>query len=171
LSGQDENTYYIAGGERVALDSDPNHVAVDLARATEASLPKARQAELRREGQTLRRQVVLLAGSALDETDRTKLDRVGALLPVYRSHDTTIVVLPEVRVECRDSKQVPKLRRRLEAAGVDPKSVRVRGGRVSFVPGSGRSDEALSLANVLYEEFEPEAAQARFLRVVPRPDR
>lgn len=165
----DRDAYYFAGGERIALRADPQHVGVDLGRAT--SLPKRRQTALRKVGRPLRGDVVLLECSAVPDAEQAQLDADGALLPAYHADDSTIVVLPEVRVELRDPKQVSDLRRRLERAGVDRKSIRARGGRVSFAPRSGRAEDALRLANDLYEELEPAASQARFLRVVPRPGR
>jgi len=163
-----KGNYYFAHGKRVDLSPDPNHVAVDLERAAKASLPRARREALLRDGQELRAKVVLIARRSLGEGDRRKLDRAGALLPTFRAEGATIVVLPEVRVELRDSKQIPHLARRLHGADVDPTSVKTHGSRFSFAPASGRAEDALRLANELYEELEPDASQARFLRVVPR---
>jgi hypothetical protein len=170
VSNQPRDSYYFADGKRVVLHADPNHLAVDLERAQGAELPKARRAALRAAGQQLREGVLLLSREALDESERAALARAGALLPAYQAEDTTIVVLPEVRVELRDAGQVAHLRERLATAGVDPGSVTEHGGRVSFAPASGRAEDALRIANELYEEFSPAASQARFLRVVKRPD-
>lgn len=163
----EEDAYYFAGGERIALRADPEHVGVDLERA--GSLRRTRQKQLRKTGQVLRGEVVLLEAGDIEPDELEALEAEGALLPAYRADDATIVVLPEVRVELKDAREAHRVRRKLEKAGlVDPKSVEERGGRLSFAPDSGRAEDALRLANDLYEDLKPSASQARFLRVVPR---
>jgi hypothetical protein len=164
MSGDD---YYFASGKRVPLHPDPNHLGVDLDRA---KLPKTRRLALERAGRKLRDGVLLLSSDALAPDERAALAQAGALLPTYRAEDATIVVLPEVRVELRDADQAADLRDRLARAGVDPGSVTERGARVSFAPASGRAEDALRIANEIYEELAPAVSQARFLRVVAHPD-
>jgi hypothetical protein len=170
VSKRPDDSYYFADGKRIALRADPDHVAVDLQRAQAAALPTTRRAALRHAGQELRKGVILLSRDALDDDERDALERAGALLPAYRAEDATIVVLPEVRVELRDADQVAGLRERLAAAGADPESVTERGHMISFAPASGRAEDALRIANEIYEELSPAASQARFLRVVARPE-
>ncbi len=162
-----KDAYYFAGGERIELHADPEHVGLDLAHA--ASLPRRRQSVLRKVGRVLRGDMVLLETREISDAELEELEAEGALLPAYRADDATIVVLPEVRVELKDPKEAHRVRVKLEEAGVvDPKSVQERGSMLCFAPNSGRAEDALRLANELYEDLEPSASQARFLRVVPR---
>jgi hypothetical protein len=169
LKELDRPGHYFAGGRRIPLEADPDHVGVDLRHPAARALPAGLRSRIEKDGTTLRAGVFLVDAGLLSEAQRESLDDAGALLPAFRSEGATLVVLPEVRVEYADEKQHDLLRRRLAEPDVDPDSVDDRPGRVSFAPGSGRAADAMRLANQLYEELDrPPASQARFLRVVPR---
>ena len=149
---KEEDAYYFAGGERVELHADLKHVGVDLARA--ASLSGQRRSALRKAGRVLRGEVVLLEARKISDAELEGLKKEGALLPAYQVDDATIVVLPEVRVELKSASEDHRVRVKLEKAGVmDPKSVQERGSMLSFAPDSGRAEDALRLANELYEDL------------------
>jgi hypothetical protein len=164
------DAYYWAAGERVPLRGG-DEVAVDLDAAAAAGVDSAQVDGIRRAGRPLTGALVLVDGGALDEGLRGRLDQGGALQPVYHSSDgTLIVVLPEVRVEAAATGATAKVKQAVHASGVDADVTDTGSGRVTVVPKSGRGADALTLANEISERAHPEVAQARFLRVVPRPD-
>jgi hypothetical protein len=89
---------------------------------------------------------------------------------VFRAADgSLLVVLPEVRIEAADERQARKIRRALDGASVASEVVRDKGEQLVVRPRSHKGGDALELANLVAETVEPPMAQARFLRVVPRP--
>ena len=80
--------YYYAGGRRIALEADPELVAVDEKRAEAAGVrPEIGDVPVRR----LPGGVMLLPRSSLDERQLAALNDAGALRPVYR-HDSARLV-------------------------------------------------------------------------------
>jgi hypothetical protein len=160
--------YYYAGGEKVALTPADDLVAVDE-RAL-SSVPKAVENALRQNVQPLSGGVALLNRADLGADAHAAmqvLEAAGAIHPVYRAQGALLVALPEVRVEeTRGAK-----RKRLTdwlASHAKEAVVTLHGeDRLVLQPKSG--SDALKLANELTEQVGPELAQARFLRVVPRP--
>ena len=77
--------------------------------------------------------------------------------------------MPEVRVE----ESRPTKQKRLEewiTSHSEQALVRSRHeGQIVLEPVSGQGEDALAMANALMEEMNPEMAQARFVRVLPRP--
>jgi len=95
------------------------------------------------------------------------LARDAGEAPVYRAEDGSLVaVLPEVRVESEDPSVLEEVTSSLRDARVTLRTEE----RLVIVPDSGRGEDALALANRLAESFDLAVAQARFRRVVPRPD-
>jgi hypothetical protein len=89
--------------------------------------------------------------------------------PVFRSEDgALVVVLPEVRVEAEDPEALSAVRRAATNAHLTGEDE----GRLVLAPDSGRGEDALALANQLAEsgDLAADVIQARFLRIVPRPD-
>ncbi len=108
---------------------------------------------------------------------KVRLDRVaeppGSLAadapgaPVFEAEDGSLVaVLPEVRVESADPKVLDEVASSLDGATVTDRTEE----RLTITPDSGLGDDALTLANHVAETFQVDVAQARFRRVVPRPD-
>jgi hypothetical protein len=89
--------------------------------------------------------------------------------PVYRSQGAIVVALPEVRVEESRKAHWAKLDQWLAEHGDDVTVVSRDDDRVVLKPVSGSGVDALTIANDLAKEVGPEMAQARFIRVTPRP--
>lgn len=159
--------YYYAGGRRVELEADDDLVAVDRTRATAAGVdidPDGPAAATRQTGE-----VVLAHRSALDEKRLAGLRGAGALGPVFRRDRAVVVPMPEVRVEFDDSEQ----RRAVKAAlATSPHGVEIAEDskdRMVLRLSSGSGDEALTVANYLYERAHPAASSVRFVQFVPKP--
>ena len=165
-----EAYYYDVNGSRLPL-SPADEVAVDLAAAHEANLPKGALADLTAGAKELRAGVVMLARDRLPSDVADSLQAAGALHPVFGDGgDGLVVVLPEVRIEATDAKQAEEVRRFLESGEVRSEVIRDSADRMVVRPISrGRGADALTLANRVEEAVHPRMAQARFLRVVPRP--
>ncbi|MGB6336397.1 MAG: hypothetical protein WBG96_12375 [Thermoanaerobaculia bacterium] len=158
--------YYYAGGKRIPLELDREHVAVDLSEAEsrEGKRPDPATVEGAEE---LRSGLFLVEKSALSADARQRLDQEDALLPVYLYEDALVVILPEVRVEIAAGGET-EVHRFLEQAEVPNQILTDRGTRLVVRPDSGRGEDALRLANELQESVPVEMAQARFLRRVPK---
>jgi hypothetical protein len=161
--------YYDVDGSRVRLEP-ADDVAVDLRAAEAAGLSGDLLREVQRKSRELRGGIVLLHGGDLPDAVTGELDEAGALQPVFRAADgSLLVVLPEVRIEAADERQARKIRRALDGASVASEVVRDKGEQLVVRPRSHKGGDALELANLVAETVEPPMAQARFLRVVPRP--
>jgi hypothetical protein len=164
------DTYYYDNGSQVPLEP-ADEVAVDLHSADAADVPRAVLGSLKKHGHQLRSGVVMLGRDEVAGDVVDALDQAGALHPVFRAEDgALLVVLPEIRLEAADKTEATKIRRWLESADVDSEVVRDAGERLVVRPTSGRGVDALDLANRIVEEVQPRLAQARFLRIVPRPE-
>ena len=92
---------------------------------------------------------------------------IGDDAPVFRAEDGSLVaVLPEVRVESEKPEVLDAVAASLTGAAVTERTDE----RLVITPESGRGEDALALANHLAESFDLDVSQARFRRVVPRPD-
>jgi len=155
--------YYYAGGEKIPIARDIEHVAIDLSHEVPDALRSA-WLRVKEIAQRLPGNVGLARVADVPAALEQTLEEAGALHPVYRHDGTTLVVLPEVRVEA-DATQ----RRALLAAidqGTIPASVEhAEGEQIVLRPGSGKS--ALAVANLVHERLHPRMAQARFMRIVP----
>jgi hypothetical protein len=161
--------YFYAGGKRIPLELDPEHVVVDsgLVASREGKRPDPRSLEGVEE---LRGGFYLVERRALTADLRERLDQDHALLPVFLYEDALIVILPEVRVEMAAGEEAG-VHRFLEQTDIPNKILADRGTRLVVRPDSGRGEDALRLANELQESVPVEMAQARFLRKVPKRDR
>jgi len=162
-----EPRYYYAGGVKVPIDLDRQRVCVDLglARAGPALLRKwLRQAKPR----PMQGQLALLDRGAIPPGVLEALEAESAVQPVFRHGEASLVALPEVRVETTRAK-----RRKLDTVvkqGPIPASIEDEGAeRTVLRPLSGDGGDAVTLANALHEALQPELAQARFVRIVPKP--
>jgi hypothetical protein len=162
-----EASHYYAGGVKVPIEPDRQRVCVDLglARSGPTLLRKwLRQARPK----PVQGQLALLDRSALPAGVLEALEAASAVQPVFRHGEASLVALPEVRVEATRAQ-----RRQLDTLvknGPIPASIEDQGaGRALLRPLSGNGADAVALANALHEALQPELAQARFVRIVPRP--
>ena len=161
------SNYYYAAGKRIPLALDEEYVAVDLPKARQALGPAAEkvQAAFR----TLRANTVMGKRSDLSQKILSLLEAASALHPVYREGDVQLVALPEVRVEMEKSQHTRVLGFFQECRV--PVSIERDEDEMAVVkPTSGKGADAVALANDIYEQIHPKAAQVRFLRVVPKPN-
>lgn len=165
----DGSTYYWAGGRKIPLAAS-GQVLVDLAAVHDAGLSEADVQHIRNSGRRLTDSFSLLAADALPE-ELTRTERAPGVHPVFLATDGTLLAaLPEVRVESQDPARLDQVRKMIDDEAL-PVTVKSEGkGRMVLEPKSHRGADALSLANKLSEGVRLDVAQARFLRVVQRPD-
>lgn len=160
--------YYYAGGKKVAIEADETHVAVDQDRADAAGLrPLIERASAG--APRLPGGVVVTSRSNLEEKGLAKLREAGAVRPVFRHDRAMMVALPEIRVEFDDAKQ----REAVMASITDaPHAVEIteKGqDRLVLKLLSGSGEDALEVANFLFEHAHPASSSVRFLQFVPKP--
>ena len=162
------DAYYWAGGRQVPLSAD-HHLAVNQNAANDHGLWNGElSAVAEAAGTDIGHGLVVLPGNSVSEQLRDHLDQSGASAPVYRSGDSLIVVLPEVRMEATPGEGAAKVRTVIEANDASAAVEEPTPGRFHVTPSSGRGADALILANKVAEEADPQAAQARFLRISPQ---
>lgn len=158
--------YYYAGGQRITLEEDDAHVAVDEHRAVAAGLGASTgDANARR----LPGGVVVAERECVSAAHLADLRDAGALRPVFRHGRALMVALPEIRVEFDSAVEQHAVH---EALAHVPHAVVVESesaDRLVLAPRSGGSDDALDVANYLYEHARPAASAVRFIQVMPRP--
>lgn len=163
-----ESYYYDTDGSRVPL-KPTDQVAVDLEVARSIDIPSHIYRSLSTQGRELRGGVTMIERAQLPPELQSALDHAGALHPVFSAQDgATLVVLPEVRIEVADEEQGNRLESYLQSVDADA-LVERKAKRLTVKPGSASGRDALSLANRIEEELHPPVAQARFLRILPRP--
>jgi hypothetical protein len=161
--------YYYAAGRKVELEDDDEHVAVDQKVAQEAGL--GRQVAASAEASRQSGGVVLAERSALGEDTLARLRQAGALQPVYRRNRAVIVALPEVRVEFDNSDQRRAVMDMLaESPSLQHTITENNDERLVIRPASGSGDDALQMANEIYERAHPAAASVRLIQFVPKPN-
>jgi hypothetical protein len=159
--------YYYAGGRRIELEPDDQYVAVDEKAADAAGVPvEAGNAPVRR----LPGGVTVSPRSGLSEARLERLSQAGALRPVYRRDRSVLVALPEIRVEYDNAKQRAAVKAAIPQAPCEAEVSDESVAGLVLRPTSGRSDDALVLANYIYEEAHPAAASVRFVQFVPKLD-
>jgi hypothetical protein len=161
--------YYYAAGRQVPLEPDDDRVAVDWPAAERAGLER----EVRQAADAPPRPgagVVLVPRAALDATTIARLRDAGAMRPVYRHERATMVALPEVRVEFDTPAQRQAVLDMLGRADTLPHAIAdSTEDRLVLRPASGTGEDALDLANAIYERARPAASSVRFLQFVPKP--
>ena len=165
------NAYYYSSGKRVDLVRDPDLFAVDLARLDADSLGGVHFADAPR----LRGDIILVDRTKQPGPAAAQLARLveqGKALDVFNAGGggAKIVVMPEVHIEVDQPakrQQIKKLLAADRAGGVTVESP--GGGRYRVKVGSGKSGDALKLANEIWEAFKPAVSHPRFLRIVPKP--
>jgi len=159
--------YYYAGGKRVPLEPDESHVAVEEKAAARAGLGPLLEEAAAQGGRRLPGGVVLLPRSKLDAQSMARLQ--GRVRSVYRHGDAMVVPLPEIRVEMDDERQRSAV---MDAIDTAPHPVEVSeksASRVLLTPRSGSSEDAIDIANHVFEKARPAASSVRLLQFVPRP--
>ncbi|HQR12520.1 MAG TPA: hypothetical protein PLW68_14440 [Casimicrobiaceae bacterium] len=162
--------YYYAGGRKIALDADPDHVAIDHAAAEAAGLGSGVPSGYPPD---LRSGIVLSDRSSLGEKALADLRDAGALRPVFRRDQATLVALPEVRVEFDNPAQCSAVKDMV--AGLNAKGrhdVAIddeTDDHLTLKLASGNALDALNLANTIYEHAHPAASSVRFVQFVPKP--
>ena len=169
-----EDLYYYSGGKRIALEFDTKHVAIDLDRIESTALREEIEAVLEETEETgkttrLRRKLHLAYKKDVRQGLRTRLEKTGALQPVFRHGRTLMVALPEVRIEVEKRKEGSSIEQMFGNEGPDVEIVNDQGNRLTIRPMTGSGLDALRLANEVEETTQPLMAQARFVRVVPKP--
>jgi hypothetical protein len=163
-------TYYWAQDEKVPLH-DTSLVAVDVPAAKRARLWDGELEDVAAGAGARRAEDLLLVPAAeLPAELHDRLREAGAVQPVLGHDDTLLVVLPEVRVEAGDADTAAAVSSAVRDSGVDVAVEERVPGRFVLRPRSGRGEDALELANHVYERARPDASQARFLRVVTGKD-
>src|SRR6188508_1401530 len=159
--------YYYAGGRRIELELDEHYVAVDEKAADAAGVSmEAGSATARR----LPGGVTVSPRSGLSEAGLERLSQAGALRPVYRRDRSVLVPLPEIRVEYDNARQRAAVKAAIPQAPCEAEVTDESANGLVLRPTSGRSDDALTLANYIYEQAHPAAATVRFVQFVPRAD-
>ena len=158
--------YYYAGGKKVELEADPDHVAVDRAVAEAAGLGSG---AIGAGPPNLRSGVVLAERSSLGEKALAELHSAGALRPVFRRDQAVLVALPEIRVEYDDPTQRNAVKDLLASGRHDVSISEETDDRLVLKPRSGDARDALKMANEIFEHAHPAASSVRFVQFVPKP--
>lgn len=158
--------YYYAGGKKVELEADEEHVAVDRAVADAAGLISS---AIGAGAPDLRSGVVLSEKASFGEKVLGELHNAGALRPVFRHNQAVLVALPEVRVEYDDSAQRDAVKKLLASTFQDVSISEETDERLILKPRSGDARDALAMANNIFERAHPAAASVRFVQFIPKP--
>lgn len=162
-------SYYYAGGKKVALEPDSEHVAVNQAAAEAAGLDMG---DLSSPGGATRlgAGVVLAQRSGVNAQALARLKKAHALLPVFRKDRAILVALPEVRVEFDNPSQRKAVMAVLSGALDNLTIAEDEKDRLVLRSKSGDAAEALVAANEIFERAHPAASSVRFVQFVPRPE-
>ena len=154
--------YYYAGGQKVALEPDDEHVAVDKSAAAAIDTAGARTI-------AVPGHFVVLERSAIDASALTKLSKDGVVQTVYRRNQSLVVPLPEVRIEFDKPAERKAVLAALAEISTPHLIAEDTDERLVLAPRSGSGDDALRLANEVYERARPAAASVRFAQIVAKP--
>jgi hypothetical protein len=162
------SAYYYAAGQKVDLEPDEEHVAVDQAAAKEAGLDAKVSAY---SGTAVRAGagVLVTSRSSLTADTIQRLQEAGALQPVYRRDKAVVVAMPEVRVEFDTPDQRGRVMSLLSPNASDVSITEDTTDRLVIRPVSGHGEDALNLANRIQEYANPAAVSVRLVQFVPKP--
>jgi hypothetical protein len=163
------SAYYYAAGQKVTLEPDEQHLAVDRNAAKEAGLDARIGATVVAAAVRAGADVLVTPRSSLTADMIKQLQDAGALQPVYKYNQATIVAMPEVRVEFDTPEQRQSVKDLLSSKTSDVEITEDTPDRMVLRPVSGRGEDALSLANRIHENASPAAVSPRFVQFVPRP--
>lgn len=158
--------YFYAGGERHELQPVEDRLAIDVRAASEAGLGdvvrKVKSASRLPSGMTV------IERASIDDATIERLNAAGVVQPVYRYGPSLVVLMPEVRVELEGAQHDDAVRA-VAASVVDAELTDDTPERLSLRPLSGRGEDALDLANFIYEQARPASSTVRMLQIVPKP--
>lgn len=166
--GLAEASYYYANGEKIHIERDAARIAVDLSQVKPVSAAVREFVAQRKRDKTLYRSITLVKRAAVPKEVLSQLERQAALYPVYRYGRAILVALPEVRVEVSEP-QKESIRTLASQGPVRAAIKEEQNDRMVLRPVSGNGADAITLANTLHETIHPKMAQARFVRIVPKP--
>ena len=164
-----KEAYYYASGSRILLEPDQEYIALDANPAREIDSSSKARVPLPKSARQLRGNIFLVPKADLSEDAETHLRQEGSIQPVYLCDGARLIVLPEVRAEDPSPTARARIRGWVEAQKNHATIVEERGDRVVLRPNSGSGNDALQLANRMYEELAPEMVQVRMIRVLPKP--
>lgn len=157
--------YFYAGGKKHSLRPERAWWAVN------ATLAKSKGfAASESQTRVLPGGMILVPRGEVPTRDVETLEQAGALQSVYSSGGTIAIPLPEVRIEFDKRSQHDAALAALERAAFDQKMLSDRDGVIVVSLVSGRGDDALDLANYVYESARPAASAARMVQIVRKPD-
>ena len=162
------DNYYYAGGRRISLKRDDDLVAFNQAAAASSGVDVRTlnaASGLRRGAEG----VFVAPRASLPDEQIASLRRKGSLLPVFRRDRVILVALPEVRVEFDDAQERNAVKALLASTAVKVSVTQDVDDLLVLRPSSGNADEALRLANRIYECAKPAASSIRFIQFVPKP--
>lgn len=159
------NKYYYAQGERIALQLDPQHCAIDLPKVTSASLKSDLEALCTAQAAVKHRGMLVCHRDDLAQSQLVELAEHEALQPVYRHGTTLLLFLPEVRLEEAKVDIHSDILDWLASTGSAETKLSRSGATAKVYPISGKGTDALELANQLQEKFSPQMVQARMVRL------
>lgn len=157
--------HYYAGGERHSLVLASDWVAIDARAAAAAGLTHALAALPT--GPKLLGGITLIETAAFPGDIRAKVDSEGVTRSAYRSGAALVVLLPEVRVELKAGQRAAVLRV-LDECGIPADVTEDESAMLTLKPRSGKGEDALQLANFIYEQVRPAASSVRMLQFVPK---
>ena len=160
--------HFYAGGERHTLEPAADWVAIDTRAAAAAGLSGA-VAGLPVVSR-LPGGILLVSRSACADELYSRIDAASALRQAYRTGRAIVVPMPEVRVEFESGQQADALRA-LGESKVPADITDSASDRLTLRPRSGKGEDALDLANYIYEHARPSASSVRMLQIVPKPGR
>lgn len=153
--------YYYDGRTRVHFELDrTNAVVIDGERAARL-LGDGRMSEIQVEGDELLHGLILFEPGVLAPEEIERLEEGGALLLTFVMGGVRAVILPELFIYCSDKDQkalIERLGSRITILARDTDYLKVR-------VTSGRSDDALLIANELTEQMSGVTAAPHFLRL------
>ena len=158
--------HFYAGGERHTLETAAEWLAIDTHAAAAAGLDRevaALTLESRLPGG-----IILVDRGACPDDLAARIDAAGAARPAYRSGRAVVVLMPEVRVEFESGQHAAALRA-LGESKVPAEITDDAPDRLALRPRSGKGEDALDLANYIYEHIRPAASSVRMLQIVPKP--
>lgn len=158
--------HFYASGQRHVLEPAGDWLAIDTRAATAAGLGS--EIAALPVGSKLPSGIMLVPRGKCPKELYGRLNTAGAALPAYRSGRAVVVLMPEVRVEL-NSGQHPAALRTLSESKVPAEITDDSPDRLVLRPRSGKGEDALDLANYLYEHIQPAASSVRMLQIIPKP--
>ena len=157
--------YFYAGGERRELQRVDDRVAIDMRGAAGAGLGGV--VDALPVASKLPGDLTIVDRTALTKPLYERLNAAGLVRPVYRHGNALVVLMPEVRVELEGDQHAAALEA-VDASHVAADVTDDTPERLSLRPRSGSAEDALDLANFIYERAHPAASSVRMFQVVPK---